>query len=49
MTAFKLIPPTPVMQAYLDRWNARPSVARAKARDAALADAQAAAQGARAE
>jgi glutathione S-transferase len=48
-TAFKLVPVTPVIQAYLDRWNARPSVALVKARDAALADAQAAAQGARAE
>ena len=44
-TAFKLVPLTPVIQAYLDRFNARPSVARAKARDAALAEAQAAAQG----
>ena len=48
-TAFKLVPVTPVIQAYLDRWNARPSVALVKARDAALADAQAATQGARAE
>jgi len=44
-TAFKLVPPTPVIQAYIDRWNARPSVARVKARDAALAEAQAAAAG----
>ena len=44
-TAFKLVPVTPVIQAYLDRFNARPSVARAKARDAALAETQAAAQG----
>jgi len=44
-TGFKLVPLTPVIQAYIDRWNARPSVARVKARDAALAEAQAAAQG----
>jgi len=42
-TGFKLVPLTPVIQAYIDRWNARPSVARVKARDAALAEAQAAA------
>ena len=39
-TGFKLVPLTPVIQAYIDRWNARPSVARVKARDAALAAAQ---------
>ena len=44
-TGFKLVPLTPVIQAYIDRWNARPSVARVKARDAALAEAQAAAPG----
>jgi glutathione S-transferase len=44
-TGFKLVPLTPVIQAYIDRWNARPTVARVKARDAALAEAQAAAQG----
>ena len=42
---FPLVPLTPVIQAYLDRFNARPSVARVKARDAALAATQAAAQG----
>ena len=44
-TSFNLVPMTPVIRAYLDRWNARPSVARVKARDAALAEAQAAAPG----
>ena len=44
-TAFKLVPLSPEIKAYLDRWNARPSVARVKARDAALAATQAAAQG----
>jgi hypothetical protein len=29
-----------VIQSYIDRWNARPSVARVKARDAELAAAQ---------
>jgi glutathione S-transferase len=43
-TSFKLVPVTPVIQAYIDRWNARPSVARVKARDAALAEAQTAAK-----
>ncbi len=33
-TGFKLVPLMPVIQAYIDRWNARPSVARVKARDA---------------
>jgi glutathione S-transferase len=40
-TGFKLVPSTPVIQSYLERWNARPSVARVKARDAELAAAQA--------
>jgi len=44
-TGFKLVPLLPVIQSYIDRWNARPSVARVKARDAALAEAQAAAPG----
>jgi len=44
-TAFKLVPLSPEIKSYLDRWNARPSVARVKARDAALAATQAAAQG----
>ncbi len=38
-TGFKLVPPVPVIQSYIDRWNARPSVALAKARDAELAAA----------
>jgi glutathione S-transferase len=41
-TGFKLVPLVPVIQAYIDRWNTRPSVARVKARDAELAAAQAA-------
>jgi len=40
-TGFKLVPALPVIQAYIDRWNARPAPARVKARDAALAAAQA--------
>jgi glutathione S-transferase len=44
-TGFNLVPLTPVIQGYLDRFKARPSVARARARDAALAEAQAAVQG----
>ena len=44
-TAFKLVPHLPVIQAYLERWNARPSAARAKAKDAELASALAAAPG----
>jgi glutathione S-transferase len=43
MTGFKLVPLTPVIEAYLDRFNARPSVARAKARDAAIVAAREAA------
>jgi len=39
-TAFKLVPALPVIQSYIARWNARPSVARVKARDAELAAAQ---------
>jgi glutathione S-transferase len=39
-TAFKLVPALPVIQAYIDRWNARPSVARVRAKDAELAAAQ---------
>jgi glutathione S-transferase len=35
-TMFKLVPATPVIQAYIDRVNARPAIVRAKARDAAL-------------
>jgi glutathione S-transferase len=44
-SSFKLVPPVPVIQAYIDRWNARPSVGRVNARDAALANSLAAAQG----
>ena len=40
ITMFKLVPALPVIQAYIDRVGARPSVARAKARDAELAAAQ---------
>ena len=29
-TGFKLVPALPVIQAYIDRWNARPSVARVR-------------------
>ena len=39
-TRFKLVPALPVIQAYIDRWNARPSVARVRAKDAELAAAQ---------
>ena len=35
-TGFKLVPALPVIQGYIDRWNARPVAARVKARDAAL-------------
>lgn len=41
ITAFKLIPDTPVIQAYVERWNARPSVTLVRAKDAELAAAQA--------
>jgi glutathione S-transferase len=43
-TGFKLVPLVPVIHAYIDRWNARPSVARVKVQDAALADSLAAAR-----
>lgn len=36
-TMFKLVPETPVITAYIGRINARPAVARAKAKDAELA------------
>ena len=39
-TGFGICPKTPAIEAYLERWNARPSVARAKAKDAELAAAQ---------
>jgi glutathione S-transferase len=40
MTGFKLVPLTPVIETYLDRFKARPAVARAKARDAAIVAAR---------
>lgn len=40
-TMFKLVPELPVIKAYIDRVNARPSVARARAKDAELIAAQA--------
>ena len=43
-TMFKLVPDLPVIKAYIDRINVRPAVVRARARDAALAAAQAAPQ-----
>jgi glutathione S-transferase len=39
-TGFKLVPALPVIQAYIDRWNARPSVGKVRARDAQLAASQ---------
>jgi glutathione S-transferase len=39
-TMFKLVPTLPVIQAYIDRVTARPSFARVKATDAALAASQ---------
>ena len=41
---FKLVPDLPVIARYITRWNARPSAAKVKAKDAELAaahDAQA--------
>ena len=38
---FKLVPELPVIKAYIDRVNARPAFARARAKDAALAASQA--------
>jgi glutathione S-transferase len=40
---FKLVPELPVITAYIGRCSARPSVARAKAKDAELAAAHEAA------
>ena len=40
ITMFKLIPASPVIQAYIDRVGSRPAVARAKAKDAELAASQ---------
>jgi glutathione S-transferase len=39
-TSFKIVPALPVIQTYIDRVNARPAVARAKAKDVQLAAAQ---------
>jgi glutathione S-transferase len=39
-TMFKLVPELPPIMAYVERMNGRPSVARARARDAALAAQQ---------
>ncbi len=36
-TAFKMVPELPEITDYVARWNSRPSVARVKAKDAALA------------
>jgi glutathione S-transferase len=41
ITMFKLVDATPVIQAYIDRVNARPAVGKAKAKDAELAAKQA--------
>jgi glutathione S-transferase len=41
-TAFKLVPDLPVIKAYMDRVNARPAVAWARAKDAELAAGQSA-------
>jgi glutathione S-transferase len=41
VTAFKLVPELPEIKAYIDRFNARPAVIRAKAKDAELAATQA--------
>jgi glutathione S-transferase len=40
-TGFKLVPELPEIKAYLERFNARPAVARARAKDAELAASQA--------
>lgn len=39
-TTFKLVPSSPAIKTYIDRWTARPSVARVRARDSGLAAAQ---------
>lgn len=41
-SAFKLVPDTPAMRAYIQRFRDRPSVGHATARDAGIAQAQAA-------
>jgi glutathione S-transferase len=40
MTAFGLVPPTPLIKAYVERVTARPAFARAKEKEAALAAQQ---------
>ncbi|MGH8309885.1 MAG: glutathione S-transferase, partial [Steroidobacteraceae bacterium] len=40
-TAFKLVPALPPIQSYVERVNGRPAVARAREKDARLAEAQA--------
>jgi glutathione S-transferase len=40
-TMFRLVPALPVIQSYIERFNAPPAVARAKAKDAELAATQA--------
>jgi glutathione S-transferase len=45
-TNFKLVPELPVIKAYMDRVNSRPSVARVKAQDVELSAAHAAIAGA---
>jgi glutathione S-transferase len=42
MTAFKLVPETPVITAYVDRMKTRPAAVRARAKDVELAASQAA-------
>jgi len=39
-TRFGLVPELPVIKAYMERVNARPAIARARAKDAELAAAQ---------
>lgn len=39
-TGFKLVPASPAMQSYIDRFNARPAITRARAADAELAATQ---------
>jgi glutathione S-transferase len=39
-TAFKLVPELPLITAYMARVNARPAVARVRAKDAAIAATQ---------
>ncbi len=42
MTGFGLVDPVPPIKAYIDRWNARPSVKKVAAIDAKLLEEQAA-------